>query len=471
MKRTANKTKILVFFLTFLFFACQSVQTTESSQSEVVNQETPSLSNPPISYEGAFPANYDTPIPQPNEETYAFSYTTQSIQTDLPIGKKGARCIMNFSAEVPNQKEFPVFAVQYVEWTPADIERIFHVVAAEHVLFAGSFTPDKQFYINKLKQLENSPRTAEINKGLANAGLPSLEEQIQSALEDSPKSVTDVLHNWEKYKESISAQTLLSHFYSEEPDKPFNLLFLKNVYGKQDQTLLFTASCDLIQTEELVTSGEYIGAKPGRKLNNLSITSDAAEEKAKAFLNTLGVENVILSDVSKAQRVDVFTCEVFSEGWSLTYYKQIYDLPCSSVAYQSLSAAKEDDLPGANEEAITLYIDAEGIWFFSWRNPIVISTGMQQTVSILDFDTILIKIQDALGETVARFEQNDAAIQEIRVTRVIFHYTLVRNQTDGKIVARPVWEIDYEMDALFALQTIRASFLIDAADGVQIIAE
>lgn len=464
--------KLLACLLTVVFIACHFPDSTDSGQptEAVEGIVSPTSTLPASTFETEFPDSV-TPNPQSNEEELNVSFVEQSVQKDFPVGKNGARCIINTTLKTPVEAKAPVFSAQYVEWTPDDIKRIFTRISDSQSLYAGTFTPDKQYLLEKLDRLEQNPRADEISRGLAEIGQPTLKEQILSWIEALPESVSENPQNWEKYKNVMPAQTALCHFYSESQHSYFNLLFLKNIYGEQDQTLLFSSVSDLIQSEDLVRSGEYVGAKPGRELNNVSLSSEDAIEKAETLLDSLGVRGMLLSSKEKAQRVDVHTGEVLSEGWSLVYHRNICELPCSAAAYQDIYALKGNTYCGVSDEEITLYVDSDGVWTFSWRNPTSVLDKHIQVVSLIDLETLLNRIRELMDETVSHYEENDVTVQKIQITRVFFHYKLLRDPSDNSITARPVWEISFEMDASFAPHPISASFMIDAADGIKVVDE
>ncbi len=450
--------RLFLFIFIALLLSCQPLTNmSEHEKLDALIYITPNPSSP--SFQGTIEKHLNNyPNISKNDESNKDTLSFQWKESIICDNKKSIR--IDAAITIPIVSSWSVYSVDHVFWKAEDIELICKNFAKKQPIYAGTYTPTKAYFSDLFPKIRDNEKTKELNRWLSELNEPTIQENLILLHEAAPELIAPQLTNWEKYHEFGEGSPLLGYYYNPSLDSYINL------YINAEKTMISFFSFDnLIQNEDIVRQGEYVGANPGRELNNLSISLDDACEIAESLFATIGVQNVSLSELEtkKAQRVNMYTSNVESEGWQLVYRHSVNNIPCIS---SNQSLASKADTSFSQEwamELITLYVDNNGIWSFSWSNPCTLNKKISDQPLMIGFD----KIQQAIILNI----QSDfvEGITEIRITDIQLGYSMLyQNDVPEKVYAIPIWVINYEADASFSPAPLYYGFSIIALNGERI---
>ncbi len=373
----------------------------------------------------------------------------------------GATLRIDADVIVPDLHEWPVYAVEKGVWSPEDRVAILKAAANG----APIYTPGKYLHASKayyeriLQEMQDSERVAAVDRIYAED--PDSEQTWTAFVQEYYRVAPENIELIPFDEAAANGDDTYAFFLLAEPDVYMD-------FDADETQLTLSVFDQKIQDENYVRQGEWPGAEPGRELVNLSLTLSEAEEKAQAFLKQIGFGDAALSgaETRKAQRSNFYTFAVESEGYLLVFRKGVNGLPAIAPDYPEANVPEETYAAAWPQEYAMLYVDSEGVWSLSWRNPTRITETLTESAALLDFDTALRMIRTRL-----RTENANAAdrmITDVCVTRLRLGYSIVPKKDAPNVgYTLPVWIVDYEIRFEDG-RTVPYSFTLNAQNGANL---
>lgn len=373
----------------------------------------------------------------------------------------GATARIDADVIVPDADVFPVYAVQKGVWSAAERIEILKAAADGAPIYQPGIYlhADKAYWEQVLREMEMSERVQTVDRNRAENGVTTLTEEVREFYRSAPQSV-----ELNPFDEARATGDRIDAFYRAD-----GLNAYVDFAASADRIQLSVFGYD-IQDENYVRQGgsEFSDEAPGRELNTPSLTLDAATVTAQSFLARLGFPDAALSEAEtlKAQRTHAFTLAVESEGWLLTFRKRIGGLPGISPRYPEANADGTAYAAAWPQERAVLYVDSDGVWSLDRQSPSVITETVNESVAMLDFDTILRYLEARL-----RAENTDAATRQIAsvcVTRLqLGSCVTVEQDAPDRGFTLPVWIADYEVQLIDG-RTVPYSITLSALNGASL---
>lgn len=453
-----NRVKTISLLLALLCCAC--VPTPENDV--VVNRgeedaaalihTTPAPESIPIAQAAASALPEKAEQPKIDETVLHYSDT-------YPLGIGNAEVVFDADVTVPNLQNWPIYALRKTQWDKETVKTFVLAVANGQPVYREWDTVTKEYLAQAIAAIENSEKVRKQDEIFKASGEKTRKEMLMQDYETAQTSITRTPIDWDK--------------------APFDGSFYASVWREDIQTywnfmcfdgrLEFNAFDQLIQNEDMVRQGEYVGAKPGRELTHLSLSREEAQDKAEALFRSIGITDVKLSESAcrKAQRVNIYTSEVQSEGWQLVYRKNFGGLAGIEPDYHELGAVDESFTQGWPQETVTVYVDSTGVWQLLWKGGCEIKEQLSDSTALLSFDEAIERIKQRLR--VENMSAADMGTKTIRVTDISLGYCAVpQKDAQDEGYTLPVWTVNYELDASFARATLYFGFAISALNGANI---
>ena len=452
--------KRILALLFAMVFLCACIPTPEQDvvinrgeeDTEALIQTTPAPDTVPIAQAAA-----SALLEQ--EKQQEAGVTVMHMDETYPLGIGDAQMVFAADVTVPNLENWSIYAVQKAQWDKDGLKTFLLTVADGQPVYQEWDTVTKEYLAEAIVAAENSEKVRKQDEVFKASGEKTRVELLMQDYESAPNSITRTPIDWDNVPFDGS---LFCSIWREDIRAYWNVLYF-------DGRLEFNAFDQLIQNEDLVRQGEYVGANPGRELTHLSLSREEAQEKAEALFQSVGIADVTLAEDAcrKAQRVNQYTSEVQSEGWQLVYRKNIDGIAGIAPRNHELGAVDESFGAGFPQETVTVYVDSVGIWQLLWSGRCEIKEQLSDSTALLDFDDAMTLIKSRL-----RIENTHAAdmgTKTIRVTDITLGYCIV-SQKDAQDAGYtlPVWVVNYEVDASFAPATLYFGFAISALNGANI---
>lgn len=223
----------------------------------------------------------------------------------------------------------------------------------------------------------------------------------------------------------------------------------------------------IVQLEDWVVVGNaYPGEPSGTLLLNIKIKQDEAEKIAEQVVTTLNINNVTLSEATKA-RIIAPDNHTITEGWYLSYVFNVGSIPFD-IAY----ASPYGDMlfqPGKytapwSPQRLDLFIDHEGVKYFRFCDRL-------KTISM--DDTELMPLDEIKSKIIGYFKegyQNTHLSEEDAPTiiRITLSHSLIKGQKDGEGILVPAWIVYFTTPYYKKNYLLPAALCINAIDGSRI---
>ena len=452
-----NRVKPIALLLSALFL-CACVPTPE--KDTVINrgeedtvaliQTTPAPETVPIAQAAA------SVLPE-KEELQTVGVKVLHLDETYPLGIGDAQVVFDADVTVPDVESWPIYAVQKTQWDRENLKTFLLAVADGQPVYREWDSVTKEYLAEAIAAIENSEKVRAMDEVFRASGEMTTKEKLMQDYESASISILRTPIDWNSVPDDGS---LYCSVWREDIQAYWNVMAFEG-------SLQFGAFDQLIQNEDMVRQGEYVGARPGRELKNLSLTREEAEEKAEA----LGIADVALAQSAcrKAQRVNIYTSEVQSEGWQLVYRKNIAGLAGVAPAYHELGAIDKSFTQGWPQETVTVYVDSIGVWQLLWNGGCEIKERLSDSTALLPFGDALELIKSRLR--IENMSAADMGTKTVRVTEIELGYCVVpqKDRQDAGYTL-PVWTVNYELDASIAPHhaTLYFGFAISALNGANI---
>lgn len=451
------KRMLVLLLAALLLAACQPTPETDyvvnrgEEDSDAMIRTTPAPDAAPI-------CDAIAALPQ-GARTEAHTVTGRWREDASDVG--GATLRIDADVIVPDLVKWPVYAVEKSAWSVQDRVAILKAAANG----APIYTPGKYMHASKayyeriLKEMRDSERVATVDRIYAED--PDSGQTWTAFVQEYYRVAPETVELIPFDEASASGDYTIAFYRLSEPDvyMDFDAGETRLALGVFDQK---------IDDENRVRQGEWPGAEPGRELVNPSLTLSEADEKAQAFLRQIGFGDAALSaaETLKAQRSNFYTLAVESEGYLLVYRKDVGGVPAIAPDFPEAIVPEETYAAAWPQEYAALYVDSEGVWSLSWRNPMRITETLTESVALLDFDTALRMVRTRL-----RTENANAAdrlIADVCVTRLRLGYSVVpKKDAQNAGCTLPIWIVDYEIRFEDG-RTVPYSFTLNALNGANL---
>ena len=391
-------------------------------------------------------------------ETSEISYTVVHLNETYSLGIGKAQVIFDADVTIPNVEHWAIDAVRRTNWTRDALRETITAMAGEQPIYSEWDGVTKAYLANAIAAIENSEKVKKMDEIYRASGEMTTKEKLLMDYESAPNSITRTPLDWDK----VGDGSLFCSFFREDIGAYWNVMLFEGM-------LQCTAFDQIIQNEAMVRQGEYVGAKPGRELVNLSLSRTEAEEKAEAFLRSIGVTDVTLAESAceKAQRVNLYTTEVQSEGWILTYRKSINGLAAIAPRAREQNPTDLAFTQGWQQETLSMYVDSSGIWQFLWNGRYEMGERLSESAALLDYNDAMELIKQRLR--IENMSAEAMGTRTVTVTDITLGYCIVPQKDEKDVgVTLPVWIVNYSVDASISKASLYFGFAISALNGANI---
>jgi|AGTN01.2.fsa_nt_gi hypothetical protein len=184
------------------------------------------------------------------------------------------------------------------------------------------------------------------------------------------------------------------------------------------------------------------------KIGEVAISGEDAIAVAQNMLYELGIDNMVVDSLEKAQRYARLTNSTYtrysekpvSKGYFIKFARNVDGIP--GITNHSVSFYYLDDFDyraPLYPEEIRIYVDEAGkVQSFAWRYPLEIEETVTENASLLPFEAVKQRIRDMLTYI------NSYNTRPIDVTSIEMRMTIVnvKDHPDEAMYV-PAWFIDY----------------------------
>ncbi len=376
--------------------------------------------------------------------------------------KIGENVLCKFDVEffLPNNDGiFPVFSIKKTSFKPETIDDIAKFFITDAEGFRISY-PTKQELEKQLINVKRGTYILDDNGGRwetydrQQEDIIELEKRIAAAKQEVFESV-----------ERIKALPVQNTYLMPNNTRAY-------IYASEKNFSYCKYNYAVMQMQSWIIDGE---AYPGEKPNTIIETAlniNKAEKEAKELLSKLNIFNFGIAHTEKARFIENYTYQLLSTGWAITFTRD----DGNSVPLDIGNSQTGGILNFSNEyyserwcqEKITVYVDEEGVKYFSWSNPIEIQEKLNENVQLLSFDEIKLYAKQALkyGLSNSYAINQNTEMQIFTINRAVLTNVMVPikdNQESRMLI--PAWIFIFNASGL---ENMTFSFCINAVDGSNI---
>ena len=207
--------------------------------------------------------------PQQSEMS-GVSYTVVHLDETYSLGIGKAQVVFDADVTIPNVEHWAIDAVRRTNWTRDELRHTLEAAADGQPIYSEWDGVTKAYLADAVVAIENSEKVRAMDEIYRASGEMTTKEKLLMDYESAPSSITRTPLDWDK----VGDGSLFCSFYREDIRAYWNVMLFEGM-------LQCTVFDQIIQNEDMVRQGEYVGAKPGRELTNLSLSRTEAEEKAE----------------------------------------------------------------------------------------------------------------------------------------------------------------------------------------------
>ena len=388
---------------------------TTACQSAPVEVEDAPEDNTPVTEVEAEEA-----LPDPNEvQTYKWS------ESYLAAGS--VKVNVNASLDIPVNANYPVYKVEYSEFTKENLRKITDAVIGE---------------------VSDVELTVDYSQGYLEEGYiteADLEENRPTETEISPYS------NYSCRDENDTEWEIFSKLRSV-------------TVGRQPLTDYN------VQTESVVIAGDaYIGEPKGTTLDNVKISREEAVQIAQEVINSLGLSNVELYSCEKARAIN-HSHKTLTEGWRLDYVYRYGELTSNyTEVSRTIYKPFERFVEPLRCDQLSMFVDETGIVRYDSTTPSFTMATIKDTRVPLTFEETKTSIKTVI-EDLAQSLQGYPSEYELNILNISLRSCIVQseyNSHTGYMI--PTWMVEMTFGNRPKEEMMNYSQLfISAIDGTQI---
>lgn len=227
----------------------------------------------------------------------------------------------------------------------------------------------------------------------------------------------------------------------------------------------------LIQLESWVLPGNaYPGEPYGTRLESVHISEERASELAHKTLFDLEISGMVQVSSQKA-RVLSITNDTVSEGWYIGFKKesnyQDIDYNFISPFDDSLEYAFSNINAPFTDEMIYMYITENGVRFFRWNDPYIVSEVLSYNTDLASFDRIQDNIQAFFDNRYNRTDMKDEYLPTLKRVVLTSCHVQVDNEPSNSILM-PTWMFIFTSDIYEERFFTSFALAFSAIDGERI---
>ena len=381
----------------------------------------------------------------------------EEIHKTIPLGDNAPNISIDVFIQVPDTLTFPVYRVRQLPFSKEEMRSVCLYFAENGQVFSNAYMPAKTELLKMLAFVKDDAHAQSVNRDFRTEGFPSIEEMLVEEIELTENDPETEKYNWDAFLAG-KEETNYCHFYDEALQSWFNFIPLEDGNGfVLNETNIF------IVTEDLVYAGDHIGARPGRILQNVSLTRAEAEKKAEQLMKALGATDMVLSpaETQKAVHLNGYTYEELSQGWFLVYRKSIDGMPCFAQQYDSLTPAQQYNRQWP-QERISMYVDSQGIWYVQWQGRSELMQVRNDNIELLPFEKIWTVLE---GRLRSEFSWSADKLKAAEVTDISLGYCVIRTKNEEDIGSSiPAWLVTVRSETKSGLVQY-SDFMINAVTG------
>lgn len=245
-----------------------------------------------------------------------------------------------------------------------------------------------------------------------------------------------------------------------------------SVEADEQQISILTKAFSVVQTQSmLIDDGGYLGEGPVKLYPEIS--SDEAASIASGYLEKIGANGMQMAYAVPARLFDMYSYEIYSQGWMLVYnhtcdYLALDFRPFGSDSSGLIRVSNEGIFAAPwNQERIMMYVDKNGIQTFSWNNPLNVDNAAKENVKLMDFADICENAKNLVQYGISWLQDGHETfyLYDMVLTTAL---TVEKDNPDNALML-PVWVFSYRNE--YGYQTQSGSpggFALSAIDGSRV---
>lgn len=183
--------------------------------------------------------------------------------------------------------------------------------------------------------------------------------------------------------------------------------------------------------------------------NMCTLTEDEAQNMAWEFIETLGMDNMILEETYELywkyynSHIDDYNIDTQLDGYVFNYVMEVNNTPVSTECIGFADNLCMDNINiDVPTEEITIFIDSNGVVYAYWTDYMDATGETETNVELLSFDDMLEKANQTVSEYYTQYPTNYSKIEfnDIELT-----YFLSETDEEGVFKYVPAWILsEYE---------------------------
>lgn len=229
-----------------------------------------------------------------------------------------------------------------------------------------------------------------------------------------------------------------------------------------------------IQMESwIIDEGGYPGEEP-HALENIKVSLEDAVKMADQWVERLGKGEFVYVSAEKARALEGETYTVLSEGYYLTYVRNVAGgVPLFYDYYHkpfdlNLTQDECNYAPNWQQEHIEIYVTETGVQFFAWADRVNVLNTANENVQLLPFEEIQDRIRKLLTYSLAdeMMVAGEPVKDTVLVTKMVLSTAMqqIADQGEEAFMA-PTWVVFVTTEKDQKLYIDPGVLLISAIDG------
>ena len=263
-----------------------------------------------------------------------------------------------------------------------------------------------------------------------------------------------------------------------DPTFPCNVVFKNSleqnvyVFADENQIEIFPKNAGTIQLQSwIIKNGGWDGEGP--VVLEPVLSKEEALTISKNVLNDLKIEGFEAAHIEAARMLDgFFGYATVSVGYQITFCRAIDgQIPFDSSILTSGVLGFEDEADYIKpwpQERIVLMVDQEGIRFFHWEYPVIITNKLESNMKPLSFEAVWQHAKDLLilGSS---WVADATTVEDRHVTRIMLTNCMVRSTKErNKVFLIPTWLFIVQKESALDGHILPSYIAINALDGSRV---
>ena len=263
-----------------------------------------------------------------------------------------------------------------------------------------------------------------------------------------------------------------------DPTFPCNVVFKNSleqnvyVFADENQMEIFPKNAGTIQLQSwIIKNGGWDGEGP--VVLEPVLSKEEALTISKNVLSDLKIEGFEAAHIEAARMLDgFFGYATVSVGYQITFCRAIDgQIPFDSSILTPGVLGFEDEADYIKpwpQERIVLMVDQEGIRFFHWEYPVIITNKLESNMKPLSFEAVWQHAKDLLilGSS---WVADATTVEDRHVTRIMLTNCMVRSTKErNKVFLIPTWLFIVQKESALDGHILPSYIAINALDGSRV---